>query len=251
MWSSLFLISIIIAMLAYFYQNYYINQGNNNLNPSNSSKLKMFQLSELKDDSRILLSIVGRVFDVSSGDKFYGDNGGYSMLAKKDASRAFGTGNFSPEGLIDDLRDLQPGQCVGINSYLEFYLSHDEYRFVGLLEGRFFNVDGDPTKELDMFEKCLAEGKKENDSAQKHEPTSCQIIDKENKNENGDITTSSAYYCPNANGVKRLPRIVEYATVNGPEEKCLCFDKEIALARLDLQTVTNCNKESNTCLIEK
>lgn len=251
MWSSLFLLSIIVAFLAFFYQNYYKNQSKNYLNPNSSSQLKVFQSSELKDDSRILLSIVGRVFDVSSGHKFYGDDGGYSMLAKKDASRAFGTGIFSPEELIDDLKDLLPGQCVGVNSYLEFYLSHNEYKFVGLLEGRFFNQNGDSTKELDIFEECLAEGKKVDDIAKTHEPTTCQVINKENKgNESTETTNSSAYYCPNTNGIKRLPRIVEYATVDGLEQKCLCFDQEVALARLDLKTVAGCNKESNLCPIE-
>lgn len=47
----------------------------------------------------------GCVFDVSSGgDAFYGPDGSYSMLAGKDASRAFATYCFASHQLTYDLR---------------------------------------------------------------------------------------------------------------------------------------------------
>ena len=77
---------------------------------------------------------VGKVFDVSKGRKYYGKGGSYHMLAGKDASRAFGTGDFSDTGLISDISDLNSQQLEAIDGWLKFYLEHDDYVYIGDLE---------------------------------------------------------------------------------------------------------------------
>ena len=54
----------------------------------------------------LYIAILGQVFDVSKGKDHYGPGGGYSFFAGKDGSRAFVTGEFNEEGLIDDLTGL-------------------------------------------------------------------------------------------------------------------------------------------------
>ena len=51
----------------------------------------------------LYIAILGQVFDVSKSPQYYGPNGGYGFFAGKDASRAFVTGQFDEEGLIDDV----------------------------------------------------------------------------------------------------------------------------------------------------
>ena len=47
----------------------------------------------------MLLSIAGEVYDVSAGQRYYGKGQAYHGLVGRDASRAFITGDFTPQGL--------------------------------------------------------------------------------------------------------------------------------------------------------
>ena len=51
----------------------------------------------------LLLGIVGHIFDVSDGSRFYGPGGGYSFFSGGDFTRAYATGDFSPSGLVDNI----------------------------------------------------------------------------------------------------------------------------------------------------
>ena len=46
------------------------------------------------------IGVIGEVFDVTSGARFYGPDGGYKGFAGKDGSRAFKTGEFTAAGLV-------------------------------------------------------------------------------------------------------------------------------------------------------
>ena len=82
----------------------------------------------------ILLSVLGRVYDVSKGPEYYGPNGGYNFFAGRDGSRAYVTGEFNEKGLTDDLEGLSPLQVGEIDGWTKFY--DKEYTFVGKLIGR-------------------------------------------------------------------------------------------------------------------
>merc|ERR1712157_140587 len=58
---------------------------------------------EIYKDSPIWLSVMGQVYDVTKGRRFYGPKSGYSFFAGKDASASFATGEFNEEGLKYDL----------------------------------------------------------------------------------------------------------------------------------------------------
>jgi len=81
----------------------------------------------------ILLSIYGRIFDVTSGVQHYGPQGSYSNLAAKDASRAFATNCYNNDQL-HDLRGLTQEQRTTIDGWYKFYNEHETYRPVGWVD---------------------------------------------------------------------------------------------------------------------
>jgi len=86
------------------------------------------------DAPRLLLSIVGHVFDVSEGRDFYGKGGGYGFFAGTDATRSFATGDFTND-LNDSVEGFTEQQCMAIESWLTFYRESPKYPFVGYLQG--------------------------------------------------------------------------------------------------------------------
>jgi len=100
-------------------------------------------------DPRRYLSILGNVFDVT-GAKHYEPGGGYEFFVAKDSSAAFTTGVF--EGDADDnLSALSDDQINAVFDWFRFYEKHETYRFVGLLEGRFFDKDRKITAETETL----------------------------------------------------------------------------------------------------
>ncbi|CAJ0942444.1 unnamed protein product, partial [Mesorhabditis belari] len=94
----------------------------------------------------VYLAILGRVYDVDKGKKHYGKGGGYSFFAGKDGSRAFVSGDFTPNGLIDDLSGLGHDDLLGIRDWVSFY--EKDYTLIGVVTGRYYDAQGNPTDEL-------------------------------------------------------------------------------------------------------
>ena len=82
----------------------------------------------------IWLSVLGRVYDVDKGVQHYGPDGGYSFFSGRDGSRAFVTGEFNEEGLMDDLEGFSPMEIGEVDGWVKFY--NKDYTFVGKLIGR-------------------------------------------------------------------------------------------------------------------
>ena len=99
----------------------------------------------------LLLAVMGRVYNVEKGkDHYYGPNGGYNFFSGKDGTRAFVTGEFNEEGLIDDIRDLKPAEINELQTWIDFY--NKDYTFYGKVIGAFYDKDGRPTEEMAYFE---------------------------------------------------------------------------------------------------
>ena len=73
----------------------------------------------------------------------------------KDGSKAFVTGEFNKEGLIDDLSGLTLLQLDEVENWAQFY--DKDYTYVGKLIGRYYAHDGKPTKEWYHHQKRLGE----------------------------------------------------------------------------------------------
>ncbi|KAL7526393.1 hypothetical protein ACHAXR_001470 [Thalassiosira sp. AJA248-18] len=99
------------------------------------------QLEEMDgyDGAPLYLSIKGRVYDVSAGDRFYGEGKEYHDWVGTDASRSFGTGcrggvdRTGMDCLSESLEGLTDKEMKEIDRWLELYELHDKYTFVGHL----------------------------------------------------------------------------------------------------------------------
>lgn len=87
-----------------------------------------------KNGNPIYLSIFGRVYDVTKGEKFYGPEASYSMFAGKDITRSLCLGRKEPEFLIRSTEGLNEKQINEGKRWLSFFELHDKYHFVGSLE---------------------------------------------------------------------------------------------------------------------
>ena len=91
---------------------------------------------------RLLLAILGEVFDVSAGTDFYAEGKGYNCFVGRDGSRAFVTGEFEGEGLTDSIDGLDPSELDGVLHWRGFYRDSDKYHAVGVLAGRYYDSTG-------------------------------------------------------------------------------------------------------------
>ncbi|XP_040485764.1 neuferricin isoform X2 [Ursus maritimus] len=131
-------------------------------------------------DPGLYLALLGRVYDVSSGRRHYEPGAHYSGFAafsefiqavlspvlhsalrpsnihRRDASRAFVTGDRSEAGLVDDVSDLSFSEALALQNWLAFY--EKNYEFVGRVIGRFYGEDGLPTPELMQVEAMASRG---------------------------------------------------------------------------------------------
>lgn len=102
------------------------------------------------DGSDIWLSILGEVYDVTSGEQFYGGGGGgYGIFAGRDASVAFITGQFNDEEAKKGLDSLSIKSLSALEHWRDFYEKSDKYHFIGLLvDPRYYDEEGKPTPAL-------------------------------------------------------------------------------------------------------
>ena len=84
---------------------------------------------------RLLLSIFGRIYDVSQGTKFYGPDSSYSMFCGRDVTYALSTGCKTDYCLEQGkVEDLTPKQLNEGKRWLSFFQLHDKYPLVGKLD---------------------------------------------------------------------------------------------------------------------
>ena len=146
----LFVLPLTVSILIYLY--FFFQRA-----PFDSSSIPkiLFTPSQLSNftgdnDSPVYLSIVGHVFDVSSGKSHYGPGGSYHFFVGKDGSRAFVTGHFDNEHLIPNISDLPADKIFDLNNWFVFYRS--KYPEIGKLTGHFFDEKGEPTANYLDFE---------------------------------------------------------------------------------------------------
>jgi predicted heme/steroid binding protein len=104
------------------------------------TEAELLEFGDGREGRPILISVFGRVYDVSAGSKFYGPNGAYGMFAGHDITYSLSTGcrtvdclEMSAEGLDDKL--LNEGK-----RWLSFFHLHDKYPLVGKLETDYLEL---------------------------------------------------------------------------------------------------------------
>ena len=117
---------------------------------------RIYTAAELKtydgsDESKpLLLCVLGEVFDVSAGARFYKKGEGYNVFLGQDASRAFHDGKF--DRAVEDVRDLDVMAIGDVVGWRTFFQQHKEYKFVGFLHGLYHDANGAPTNALHEVE---------------------------------------------------------------------------------------------------
>nr|CAD2196263.1 unnamed protein product [Meloidogyne enterolobii] len=137
------------------------SENGNSFKPDKNENYFVFTNDQLAlfDGTRpskpVYLAILGRVFNVEKGKKHYGRGGGYNFFAGRDATRAFVSGDFSEEGLSDDISGLTDEELLSIASWIEFY--EKDYKFVGVLFGIYYDRDGKATPLLDNINSKISQ----------------------------------------------------------------------------------------------
>ena len=130
------------------------------------------QLAKYIDKPRILLAFLGVVYDVTEGP-YYQPKGSYHFFAGKDGTRAFLTGEFTTEELIDDIHDLDDSYINGIETWLSLY--DEKYTRVGVVHGTYYDQRGCATDKLRLVEKKIQRTKnaQENDNIEQSKYPPC------------------------------------------------------------------------------
>ncbi|KAK9504615.1 hypothetical protein O3M35_010912 [Rhynocoris fuscipes] len=207
------------------------------------------ELSKYKgENGKIYLSIIGHVFDVTKGKRFYGPGESYHGFAGRDASKAFITGDFTKKGLIDDLADLTLSDLRSLRDWLDRYKK--DYIYKGKLIGRFYDRNGNPTAYLREIESKFFEAdeiaKQNEDYNIKYPP--CNVEWTQEK--------GSRVWCSNkSGGIKRnwvgVPR--KLFLPGWSDYRCACIqpdDKEL-FDQGKLKLYGNCNPHSESCFVDE
>lgn len=110
----------------------------------------------------IFISILGEVYNVTSGRDFYGIGQGYSFFAGRDATICFFTGDYSVDHITDKkVLDFKGSEIVGMEEWRRFYETHEEYRFLGVLVGEYYDGEGKETPYLVKIKEAIVVGKAE------------------------------------------------------------------------------------------
>ncbi|KAK3930695.1 Neuferricin [Frankliniella fusca] len=219
---------------------------------------RLFTVNELAEyngedgSSSIYLAVLGKVFDVSRGRKHYGPGGSYHAFAGRDASRAFFTGDFSENGITDDVSGLSPDDLKSIQDWSLFY--NKEYTYKGKLIGRYFNANGEMT---DYFKevKTLIKQAEEKNAAQNAEYLKFPPCNVEWTPESG-----SRVWCSNrSGGIERdwagVPR--KYYKPGSESYRCTCikYADEMKIVPRDqrkgnIEEYDGCEFDSNSCYVK-
>ncbi|KAL4436400.1 hypothetical protein ABPG77_009962 [Micractinium sp. CCAP 211/92] len=187
---------------------------------------------------RLYLAVMGEVYDVTPGMRHYGPKGGYGIFAARDASRSFVTGKFK-EDLHDDVADFSQEQMQELARWRDFYAKHKEYKYVGKVQGRFYDAAGNPTPLQQRVEAAaaakVAAEEQEQDAGSSDASVPCNV--KWSRAEGGWV------WCPDG----QFPRRVLQADWQGgqQQERCACRDSAEVSAAARLYD--GCTPEAQRC----
>jgi hypothetical protein len=167
--------------------------------------------------------------------------GGYGGFSGRDATKSFVTGDFEND-LHDDIVHFTPEEFEAVVGWREFYENHETYRYVGRLEGRFYDAKGHPSALLERIEAEVAQfrakkAEEEEKQGIKKDEVLCNV--KWTKKEGGFVWCYEDWF----------PRRVAVPGMDGDgsgvKEKCVCFsDEEVSEAR---RLYDGCDPSAQRC----
>eukprot|EP00943_MAST-04B_sp_MAST-4B-sp1_P002462 g2462.t1 len=106
--------------------------------------------------SSLWICILGHVFDVSAGMKFYAPGKPYHSLTGKDATLQLARGDLNiaipltsaQQTKIYDYKILKGDEVDEARRWLEYFATHDKYIHIGRIGQNYFNMDDIVEKQL-------------------------------------------------------------------------------------------------------
>jgi hypothetical protein len=103
----------------------------------------------VEEGSAIWLSVLGEVYDVTTGRDYYAAGSSYGSFSGTDCSVCFVSGVFTKEEGDKDMDQIPTNQLPALMDWRNFYAGHQTYKFVGyLLDDRFYDEHGKPTPKM-------------------------------------------------------------------------------------------------------
>lgn len=109
-------------------------------NLSTYTKAELIEFGDGLDGRPILISIFGRVYDVTAGSKFYGTGGPYASFAGHDVTYSLSTGCRTRDCLERSAEGLEEKLLKEGKRWLSFFHLHDKYHLVGTLEFDYMDI---------------------------------------------------------------------------------------------------------------
>lgn len=184
----------------------------------------------------LLLGIAGEVFDVSAGAKHYGPGGGYAFFSGRDAARAFVSGEFEGEGLTDNLDGLDAADLNDVLEWSKFY--HETYKYVGNLQGRFFDAQGGKTAARARLEAAVHEAERLRKEQEARERENPRCSSRWTRDTGGEV------WCE----PPRVPRKVTEFVAGQKRTRCACF-REHSWTEDTLQLFGSCAPDASRCRV--
>lgn len=220
--------------------------------PPKPTHLHLFTTEELSlyngvQSSKLYLSIVGRVFDVTNGQRHYGPGGSYHFFVAKDATRAFVSGQFTEDQLSSNISDFSFSQINDLQNWVSFY--EGKYPELGRLVGFFFDSNGEPTSNYLDYELKLK------GSSLKLEKEKEFYLNYPKCNSKWEINHGGEVWCDSETNKsdetnrewRRVPRKY-YKNIGSKRYECVCVHFKEAQEKPELfRQYENCISESPSC----
>jgi hypothetical protein len=181
----------------------------------NNAELQSYDGSD--SSKPLLLCILGEVFDVSGGAKFYGKGEGYNIFLGQDASRSFHSGDWKDPN--PDVRDLNVMAIADVIGWRDFYRKHKTYFKVGVLAGLYYDEEGKATEALATVEKMGQEA----EAVRKYEESLQQLYP--GCDMKHDSKKHSTWISCGSHGGTRYPRLFTWTHKGSGNvaKRCACF----------------------------
>jgi predicted heme/steroid binding protein len=110
------------------------------LNLQTYTRTELYEFGNGLDGKPILISLFGRVYDVSAGKKFYGPGGPYQNFGGHDVTYSLSTGCRTDDCLFLSVEDLDEKLMKEGKRWLSFFHLHDKYPLVGKLDTDYLEI---------------------------------------------------------------------------------------------------------------